>query len=876
MSGPILWVPTATMVGKTIAHYQIIEKIGEGGMGVVYKARDSHLARLVAIKVLPPEKLADPERKRRFVQEAKAASALNHPNIVVVHDIASEDGTDFIVMEYVVGKTLNQIIPRKGMRLSEALKLAIQIADALAHAHAAGIVHRDLKPANIMVDDHGQAKILDFGLAKLSDRTDSSDEDTTTIKVKTDEGTIIGTAAYMSPEQAQGKPVDARSDIFSFGAMLYEMTTGHSAFQDDTQMATLASVISKEPKPPSQVLVALPRELDRIVHRCLRKDPARRFQVMTDLKVELEDLKTVLDSDSLTTEVSARPHRKRRWLVAAPVPLLALAGWFLLHRASAPLPPPGVVPLTSYPGSEQSPSFSPDGSQVAFSWDGEKQDNFDIYVRLVGGGTPLRLTTDPAPDMFPAWSPDGRYIAFVRRGGIYLISPLGGPERKLEEFRGTGSPPMSWSPDGKWLAVAETDPQGADGIFLVPVGRGEKRRLTSNPGFADHSPAFSPNGHLLAYASCTNYHSCDVNLLELDRDLLPKNRARALTDQHQHIIGIAWTADGRSVIYAAGQDLTIPYLWRVAISGTGKPERLDLTGPQSRHPAISRSGNRLAYDQGGADADIWKFEAGAPAKNFIASTLADGNPQFSPDGKKIVFASSRSGSGMEIWVCNRDGSNPVQLTDRLGRHQGSPRWSPDSRWIAFDSQGEDGRWRIYVIDAAGGQARLLTTQPFNENIPSWSRDGKWIYFRSGRSGKHEIWRTPAAGGESSQVTGDGGSVAFESWDGETLYYTKEGTGAVARLFAKSLAGGPEREVLDAVAWRAFCVVSDGIYYVAPAERKDAYLLLFFNFATRKSQTLTRIEGQPWWGLTISPDRRTVLFSVHKPINYDLMLIENFR
>jgi serine/threonine protein kinase len=272
------------MIGRRLLHYEVVEKLGEGGMGVVYKARDTHLDRFVAIKMLSPERMADAGRKARFVQEAKAASALNHPSIVHVYDITADNGVDFIAMEFVAGRTLDQLIPRNGMRLNEALKIAVQIADALTAAHAAGIVHRGLKPANVMTDK-GLVKVIDFGLAKLTETALGEDETTRTVKPQTEEGTVVGTAAYMSPEQAEGKPVDSRSDIFSLGSVLYEMVTGHRAFQGDSKMLTLSAVLHKEPDPlPAEV----PRELAGIVTRCLRKDPERRFQHMADLRVALE------------------------------------------------------------------------------------------------------------------------------------------------------------------------------------------------------------------------------------------------------------------------------------------------------------------------------------------------------------------------------------------------------------------------------------------------------------------------------------------------------------------------------------------------------------------------------------------------------------
>jgi serine/threonine protein kinase len=320
-----------TLTGRTIAHYEVLEKLGEGGMGVVYKARDTHLDRSVAIKVLPPEAVADPERKLRFVQEAKAASALNHPNIIQIHDINSDGGLDFIVMEYVVGKTLDRRIGRKGLPLGEALKYGTQIADALAAAHAEGIIHRDLKQTNIMVTDKGAVKVLDFGLAKLI-RPLQSDESRSVLALKslTDEGRIMGTIAHMSPEQAEGKKVDARSDIFSLGSMLYEMVTGQKAFQGTSKMSALSAILHKEPKPVSDITKAVPVDLEKLISRCLRKDPAKRFQHMDDVKVALEELREESASGVLEAAgvAKAKPRHRLIWAfgVAAALGMATVGG----------------------------------------------------------------------------------------------------------------------------------------------------------------------------------------------------------------------------------------------------------------------------------------------------------------------------------------------------------------------------------------------------------------------------------------------------------------------------------------------------------------------------------------------------------------------
>ncbi len=346
------------MTGRTIAHYEILDKLGEGGMGVVYKARDTHLDRFAAIKILPPEKVADPERKRRFVQEAKTASALSHPNIVHVYDIDREDGVDYIAMEHIQGRTLDQLIGRKGLKLSEALRYGVQIADALSRAHAAGIVHRDLKPGNIMVDEHGLVKVLDFGLAKLTEPAFGEGESTRTLKPATEEGTILGTVAYMSPEQAEGKSLDARSDIFSFGALLYEMITGRKAFQKESKTSTLAAILVQE---PAALSAEVPHDLEKVIRRCLRKDPAHRLQTMADLKVALEELKEESESGKLpAVKAPAAAVNRRLWPVLAVVGFLALAaGGFLAWRRTraAPLTDKDVLVLADFTNTTGDPVF---------------------------------------------------------------------------------------------------------------------------------------------------------------------------------------------------------------------------------------------------------------------------------------------------------------------------------------------------------------------------------------------------------------------------------------------------------------------------------------------------------------------------------------
>jgi Tol biopolymer transport system component/predicted Ser/Thr protein kinase len=875
------------VTGRTILHYQILEKLGEGGMGVVYKARDTHLDRFVAIKVLPPERVADPERKRRFVQEAKAASALNHPNIVTIYDISSEGGVDFIAMEYVAGKTLDQLVGRKGLKLGETLKCGIQIADALARSHAAGIVHRDLKPSNVMVDEHGLVKVLDFGLAKLAEPTGPEVE---TVTAGTAEGTILGTLAYMSPEQAEGKPVDARSDIFSFGSVLYEMVTGRRAFQRDSQASTLAAILREEPKPASQVGVEIPRDLEKVITRCLRKQPERRFQHMDDVKVALEELKEESDSGALAaTQPSPRRRRRRLTWAAAVLAVLAvisLGVWLLRSKTEAPATALRAVPLTAYPGFEADPSFSPDGNQIAFSWNGEKQDNYDIYVKLIGPGAPLRLTTDPAQDRGPAWSPDGRWIAFVRfpssgPSAVFLIPALGGPERKLAEgnfylFEELCSW-LAWTRDGRWLVVSdEVRGQEPGGLFLLSAETGERRRLTSVPSM---SPALSPDGRRLAFLRFFLGSVRDVYLANLSEDLRPLGEPTRLTFLNQALASPVWTPDGREILFSSGGHFGQRSLWRIAAL-PGSSARPEPVGEDSALLAVSYSARRLAYVREFWDSDIWRIDlrgpgqpAGPPVR-LISSTRNEFNPDYSPDGKRIAFASHRSGS-QEIWVSNADGSSPVQLTSSGGPLTDNARWSPDGQSILFNSHA-GGPMDLYLISPDGGVPRRLTSGPEVEAEARWSRDGKWIYFASDRTGRLEVWKMPASGGRPVQVTKNGGVAAFESSDGRVLYYAKS-IRLPSTLWKVPVDGGEETQVLGAPLSYSlnFVVVEDGIYFVSASGLRAPAVLYFFSFVTSALKPVATIRL--WsFGLTISPDRRSILYPQFDQAGSDLMLVENFR
>jgi serine/threonine protein kinase/dipeptidyl aminopeptidase/acylaminoacyl peptidase len=879
------------MIGKTLGHYQITEKLGEGGMGVVYKAHDTHLDRFIAIKVLAAEKVADSDRKRRFVLEAKAASALNHPNIIHVYDIDQAEGTDFIAMEYVEGKTLDQLIPRKGMRLNDALKYSAQIADALAAAHAAGIVHRDLKPANVMVTDKGLVKVLDFGLAKLTERTGSDEFGTTeTMEPRTEEGTIVGTVAYMSPEQAEGKKLDTRSDIFSFGSMLYEMLTGQRAFRGDTRASTIASILRDEPKSISEVAGAMPRDVEKLVRRCLQKDVLRRFQHMDDVKVALEELKEESESGVLEAALPAAARRaspaKYAVIAVAAVVLIAAGGyWLARQRPAEPEAPLIPVPLTSYSGWEDFPSFSPDGNNVAFQWAPEGPGtNYDIYIKQIGIEPPFRLTNSPEHDWGPAWSPDGKFIAFFRKSAtgtaLMLIPQRGGQERVLGEVNLPDGPDvyLAWTPDSKGVVLPWEEAGKADGgLYLISLETEERRRLTDNGG--DGAPAVSPDGGVLAF-SRKNGAGADLYLLRLGEGYKPEGEPEKVPSGIPYVIGVAWTPDGKDIVVCDESS----GLWRMAASMSGRPTRLAFASDAAFAPAISRKGNRLAYAVRKDDWDIYRVDLsgqdlnpGVPFK-FISSTRDEVRPTFSPDGKNIAFHSNRSGA-WEVWVCDRDGSNAVQLTSLGGDGWDGSAWSPDGRRIAFGLVAA-GKFQMYVVNASGGGARSLATAPSNTMFhPSWSRDGQSIYFRSDRSGSHEIWKMPAAGGDAVQITRNGADLPQVSPDGLYIYYLKPiRYPEECSVWRMPVGGGEETMVLDSTACHpSYAVWEQGIYFFTPSDKQDRKdLSLYEGSSTGRTRKIMTNEQPGAIYMAVSPDGRTILHTRTYQSGSDLMLVENFR
>ena len=864
---------SATVAGTRFGPYEAISPVGAGGMGEVWKARDTRVDRIVAIKI------SQQQFSERFGREARAIAALNHPNICSLYDV----GPDYLVMEYVDGAPIRPV-----QNVRKLLDLAVQIADGLAAAHDRSITHRDLKPENILVTgpasgDPGRVKILDFGLAKL-DAVPKNADATQAVTV-TQPGMVVGTVAYMSPEQARGLPLDSRSDQFSFGAILYELACGKRAFSSDSAPQTMAAIIEKDPEPLPQ---SVPAPLRWIIERCLAKEPSARYESTRDLYRELNSLREHI-SEALVSSgsVAARGGRRtaRRWLwpavALAGAVLTTAAGYWWGGRDRSATGPQTPVPLTSSGGVVLNPSFSPDGSEVVFAWDGPRGGSHNLYVKLIGSNDLLRLTSDAADEISPAWAPDGKRIAFVRSLGhgkraVMLISPLGGSERKvtevaLDDFGPEGHAVLAWTPDGRYLAATD-----GNSLDLISVETAERQPLLrEKPGVnGDVDPAFSPGGDRLAYVRRLGPFSSRPFWIPLAAGYRP-----AGTPQEVHTPGmVAYSPlwDGHGQLVLAGGAPFGMRLYRATLpAGSAVPIAGAMIGGSM---ALDRDAGRLLYTALQNIQNLYRMALDGPGKaghapeRLTSTSGADFLPSYSPDGGVIAFASFRFAQ-FGVWTIQTENPLVSEIVDWGQGLVATGDWSSDGKSVLAFGTGAQGMYQIYRIAVDTRKVTHLIDDAEHDVYPTFSRDGKSIYFTStAKHGPLQLYRMPASGGPATLVAARMAVRARESADGRWVYFADWAQGCLYRM---PLAGGEITLVLDRLTDPAgYELAGPGVYYWSGA--RSAPELRYMDLESRKVELVLHPPIPAVPNLSISPDGRWLSFPLVERNSQELMMIDKWR
>jgi Tol biopolymer transport system component len=759
------------LIGTTLSHFRITAKLGEGGMGEVYRAEDTKLKREVAIKVLPAEVSGNADRLARFEREARAVAALSHPNILAIHDFGESDGITYVVTELLEGETLGERLSNAALPARKAADIARQTADGLAAAHEQGVVHRDLKPDNLFITRDGRVKILDFGLAKMDAQGGSQEAtEAPTQTQHTDPGTVLGTVGYMSPEQVRGQPADHRSDIFSLGVVLYESLTRVRAFQAGSRIETMTAILKEEPPEIDPAVHTVPTSLQRILYRCLEKSPDERFQSARDLAFALASVTesgtaaSGVALDAVEAAARSKGRGSRRSVLAGVALVAGLAGGYLLGGlggSEAPLEPHRTRTLT-FSGRDSQPTASPDGRMVAFVSDRDGTPR--IWIKQLNGGGEEPLTD--GEDSWPRFSPDGASILFVRRSGdsnsVYRSALVGGQPRKLVDRAFDAD----WSPDGSQIVYSRPVPESAGVMIGIAESRGGSgRELVTIADAAVSGLRWSPDGlWIAAIESPIAGNAAFAKVLLVDPDTGEQRRIDPI-ESAAHLSPVAWLGDGDAFVYALSTSLVGDQaggLSRVVHYDLREDRHHTLFWTENLFPVLGGGLDRVIFDVVGPGQLVYhelavrqnlelfglsSDETTPDRRVLTAGNADDRQPAYSPDGRAMLFTSNRGGN-LDIWLYELDTGATRQLTDDAASDW-DPGWTPDGQGIVWSSN-RNGNLEIWTADRDGSGARQVSQDGYDAENPTVTPDG-WVVYWSSNPEKLGVWKVRLDGSDSTQL-----------------------------------------------------------------------------------------------------------------------------